>query len=97
MVLYRKQNPRKPCFGYFSVEQQKKVISRRFEKVLMSAIANNQRNLILGVCVCSMFKNSTDIKEQIFSVVLDNHLSFFDNIIFAIPDYKNYQIFQQNL
>lgn len=85
------------CFGDFNIEQHKKVISRRFTKVLMSAIANNQRNLILGAWGCGIFKNPADINAQVFRAVLDHYSSFFDEIIFAIPDDKNYQIFKQNL
>jgi len=83
--------------GQINMEEHKKIMTRRFTKVLKSAIANNQRNLILGAWGCGVFKNPPEINAQIFREVLDNFSSSFDDIIFAIPDDKHYQIFQKNL
>lgn len=79
------------------IQKHKDVIRRRFTKVLMSAIENNQRNLILGAWGCGVFKNPADINAQIFREVLDNYSNYFDDIIFAIPDDTNYNIFKENL
>ena len=83
--------------GLENLDEHIEVITRRFTKVLMSAIANYQRNLILGAWGCGVFKNPPDINAQIFKKVLDQFSSSFDNIIFAIPDDTNYEIFKKNL
>jgi uncharacterized protein (TIGR02452 family) len=72
-------------------------MTKRFTKVLKSAIANNQRNLILGAWGCGVFKNPADVNAQIFRDVLNIFSSSFDEVIFAIPDDLNYQIFKKNL
>jgi len=79
------------------IEDHKKVMTRRFIKVLKSAIENNQRNLILGAWGCGVFKNPPDINAQIFRDVLSMFSSSFDEVVFAIPDDRNFQIFQKNL
>lgn len=83
--------------GGIDIEQHKKVITRRFTKVLKSAIANKQRNLILGAWGCGVFKNPADVNAQIFRDVLNTFSSSFDEVIFAIPDDLHYQIFKKNL
>jgi len=83
--------------GDINIIEHKKVMTRRFTKVLKSAIANNQRNLILGAWGCGVFRNPADVNAKIFSEALDNFASYFDEIIFAIPDTTNYQIFAKNL
>lgn len=83
--------------GGINIEEHKKVMTRRFVKVLKSAIANNQRNLILGAWGCGVFKNPADINAQIFREVLDYFSNYFDEVIFAIPDDINYNIFKDNL
>jgi uncharacterized protein (TIGR02452 family) len=72
-------------------------MTTRFTKVLKSAIANNQKNLILGAWGCGVFKNPPDVNAQIFRDVLDSYSSSFNEVIFAIPDDRNFQIFKQNL
>ena len=42
-------------------------------------------------------KNPPDINAQIFREVLDSFSTSFDEIIFAIPDNTNFQIFKDNL
>lgn len=37
------------------------------------------------------------VNSQIFRDVLNHYSDYFDDIIFAIPDNRNYQIFQKNL
>ena len=59
-------------FGSLNIEEHKIIITNRFTKVLMSAIANNQRNLLLGAWGCGVFQNPPDINAQIFREVLDN-------------------------
>lgn len=84
-------------FGNIDFQKHKEVIRRRFTRVLMSAIENNQRNLLLGAWGCGVFKNPADINAQIFREVLDEYYQYFDDIIFAIPDNTNYNIFKENL
>lgn len=84
-------------FGNIDYEEHKNVMTKRFTKVLKTAIENNQRNLILGAWGCGVFKNPPDVNAQIFREVLDNYSSHFDDIIFAIPDDTNYYIFEKNL
>lgn len=84
-------------FGDINLKSHINIMTVRFTKVLKSAILNNQRNLILGAWGCGIFKNPPDINAQIFRKVLDNHSSYFDDIIFAIPDSTNYNIFKENL
>ena len=81
----------------FFPEDHKKLMTRRFVKVLKSAIENGQKNLILGAWGCGVFKNPPDINAQIFREVLDSFSTSFDEIIFAIPDNTNFQIFKDNL
>lgn len=83
--------------GKIDLDEHKEVMTRRFTKVVKSAIANNQRNLILGAWGCGVFKNPPDINAQIFREVLDSFSGSFDEIIFAIPDDLNYGIFAKNL
>ena len=73
------------------------VLKTRFIKILKSAIANGKRNLILGAWGCGVFKNPPDVNARIFRECLDEYSTFFDNIIFAIPDNTNYEIFKENL
>lgn len=80
-----------------NIEKHKEVMTKRFTKVLKSAIANNQRNLILGAWGCGVFKNPPDVNAKIFRDVLNMFSSSFDDVIFAIPDDTNYQIFKKNL
>lgn len=84
-------------FTNIDINKHKEIIRQRFTKVLMSAIENNQRNLLLGAWGCGVFKNPADINAQIFREVLDNYSNYFDDIIFAIPDDTNYEIFKENL
>ena len=84
-------------FDNFDIDKHKEVLTRRFTKVLMSAIANNQRNLILGAWGCGVFQNPPDINAQIFREVLNNYSNYFDEIIFAIPDDINYNFFKNGL
>lgn len=73
----------------FNISLHFKTMQRRFSKVLMSAIVNNQRNLILGAWGCGVFKNPPEINAQIFRDVLSMYADFFDEVIFAIPDDKS--------
>lgn len=82
-------------FCNFNLGVHMKVMTERFTKVLMSAIANNRRNLILGAWGCGVFSNPADINAKIFLDVLNNYSSFFDEVIFAIPDNKNFEIFKE--
>lgn len=79
------------------IEKHKKIMTTRFTKVLKSAIANNQRNIMLGAWGCGVFQNPPDVNAQIFRKVLDEYSEYFDDIIFAIPDNTNYEIFKENL
>lgn len=83
--------------GGMNLAEHTKVMTRRFTKVVKSAIANNQRNLILGAWGCGVFKNPPDVNAQIFKNVLNTYSSYFDEIIFAIPDDLHYGIFKKNL
>jgi uncharacterized protein (TIGR02452 family) len=74
-----------------------KVMTKRFNKVLNSAIENNQRNIILGAWGCGVFKNPPEVNAQIFKNVINRYPTFFDDVIFAIPDDKNFQIFKDIL
>lgn len=74
-----------------------KIMTKRFTKVIMSAISNNSKNLLLGAWGCGVFKNPPDINAQIFREVLEQYSNYFNNIIFAIPDDRNYNIFSRNL
>lgn len=84
-------------FGTFDIDDHVNIMTRRFTKVLKSTIENGQRNLILGAWGCGVFQNPPDINAQIFSDVLNNYSEYFDEIIFAIPDNRNFQIFKENL
>lgn len=84
-------------FGDINFNHHAKVMTNRFTKVLRSAIENNQRNLMLGAWGCGVFKNPPDINAQIFRSVLDRYSSYFDDVIFAIPDFTNHKIFKENL
>lgn len=77
--------------------EHEEVITRRFTKVLMSAIENGRRNIILGAWGCGVFGNPPDINSGVFRNVLDEYYNSFDDIIFAIPDFKNYDIFGKYL
>lgn len=84
-------------FDNIDIEDHKNIMTRRFIKVLETAITNNQKNLLLGAWGCGVFKNPPAINAQIFREVLDSFSNYFDNIIFAIPDNTNYNIFKDNL
>lgn len=84
-------------FSDFNLKHHTKIMTRRFNKVLRSAIENNQRNIILGAWGCGVFKNPPDVNAQIFKSVLERYPTFFDDIVFAIPDDTNYDIFEKNL
>ena len=83
--------------GAYNYTDHKNIMTKRFTKVLKSAIVNGQRNLILGAWGCGVFRNPPDLNAQIFREVLDNYSDSFDEVIFAIPDDRNYQIFKDNL
>lgn len=83
--------------GDINIKQHIKVIERRFIKILKSAIVNNQRNLILGAWGCGVFKNPAEINARVFRDVLNVFSNNFDEIIFAIPDDRNFQEFKKNL
>ena len=74
-----------------------RIMTTRFTKVLKSAIANGQRNLILGAWGCGVFRNPPSVNAQIFRKVLDDYSDSFDEIIFAIPDDSNYKVFKDYL
>ena len=84
-------------FDKIDIEEHREVMRKRFVKVLKSAIDNGQKNLILGAWGCGVFKNPPSINAQVFREVLDAFSTYFDEIIFAIPDNTNYQIFKYNL
>jgi uncharacterized protein (TIGR02452 family) len=84
-------------FDKIDVKKHREIMTMRFIKILKSAIANDQRNLLLGAWGCGVFKNPADINAQIFREVLDSFSTYFDDIIFAIPDSENYQTFKDNL
>lgn len=79
------------------VNRHKDIIATRFTKVLMSAIENKQRNLILGAWGCGIFQNPPEINARVFGEVLIKYAGYFDDVIFAIPDMKNFTIFVDNL
>jgi len=88
--------------NYMKVEEvdlkkHEAVISKRFTKVLKSAIDNNKRNIILGAWGCGAFQNPSEINAQVFREVLDSFAKDFDEIIFAIPDKYNYEVFSEYL
>jgi uncharacterized protein (TIGR02452 family) len=84
-------------FSDFNLMHHTKVMTKRFNKVLNSAIENNQRNIILGAWGCGVFKNPPEVNAQIFKNVINRYPTFFDDVIFAIPDDKNFQIFKDIL
>lgn len=79
------------------IEEHKKVLKRRFTKVLQTAILNKRRNLILGAWGCGVFKNPPEINAKVFKDVLIDFSNYFDDIIFAIPDDKNFEVFKNIL
>lgn len=85
-----------PNYNYseFIPTSHKKLIKTRFTKILHVAILNNQRNLILGAWGCGVFKNPPHTNAEIFYNVLNEYGRYFDEIIFAIPDDKHYNIFK---
>ena len=91
-----------PSYNFYDYDrvnplEHEEVITRRFNKVLMSAIENGRRNIILGAWGCGVFANPPDINSRVFRNVLDEYYNSFDDIIFAIPDFKNYDIFSKYL
>ena len=84
-------------FDSIDYVQHTKIFTNRVTKVIESAIKNNQRNLILGAWGCGVFQNPPDINASIFRKVIAKYSNNFDEIIFAIPDDKNFEMFNNNL
>jgi len=91
-----------PSYNFYDYERIKpeeheEVIYSRFIKVLMASKENGVRNIILGAWGCGIFRNPPEVNARIFKVALEEYSRYFDNITFAIPDTKNYEIFSNFL
>lgn len=89
--------PNYSAISNIDIETHKNIIEKRFTKIIEAAIIHKQRNLILGAWGCGVFSNPSDINAKIFGKVLSEYSYYFDDVIFAIPDDKNFTIFTDNL
>ena len=83
--------------GHAEVE---KVLRRRAEAILLIAMVNGHRNLILGAWGCGVFGNSPEVVASIFNDLLHNYMyaQIFDHVTFAIyGDMINASVFRKIL
>ena len=73
----------------------------RIEQIVLSAIANDVKVLVLGAWGCGAFGQSPEDVARAFSAVLKNYSGYFDKVVFAIRPtpavagtYSNYEIFK---
>lgn len=72
----------------------------RIEQIVLSAIANDVKVLVLGAWGCGAFGQSPETVARAFSAVLKNYSGYFDKVVFAIRPtpaggtYSNYTIFK---
>jgi len=77
----------------WDLETLKITFLERIEKVFQIAIMNNEENLILGAWGCGVFKNPPEMVAEQFVHMLNKYKRYFTKIVFAIPDEKNFNVF----
>lgn len=77
----------------WDLETLKVKFLERIEKVFQIAIVNDHETLILGAWGCGVFKNPPEMVAECFNIMLDKYSKFFTKIVFAIPDDKNFNVF----
>ncbi len=74
-----------------------KVIKRRLERIFLTAIANEDKILILGAFGCGVFANPPELVAKIMKELSEKYKKFFDVIEVAVYDpskeKKNYEEF----
>ena len=74
------------------------ILKNRLNLVFQIAIANDNKNIILGAFGCGAFSNNPKMVATIFKELLENYRYYFDNIVFAIytkDDTTNYDAFKE--
>lgn len=65
------------------------VMIKRIEKILLAALKNNKKNIVLGSFGCGVFKNNPSDVARYFDLAINKNELFknkFENIIFAVLD-----------
>ena len=68
------------------------IFLRRIEKIFGIALANKNKNIILGAWGCGAFKCDPAIVANSFKTIIECYGSHFDNIVFAIVDSRSEQL-----
>ncbi len=74
--------------------ETKKAYYNRVDFILSVAVLNGVRNLILGAFGCGVFGNKPGYAASVFKELLSTrYKGCFENVVFPIPDDRNYGIF----
>ncbi len=61
-----------------------KLLTARIKRIFEIAIANGNEVLILGAFGCGAFRNPPEIVAKVFNTVMQDYLSYFDTIEYAV-------------
>lgn len=75
-----------------------KLLTKRIRRVFESAAAYGNEVLILGAFGCGAFRNPPEIVAKVFNTVMQDYLSYFDTIEYAVyhteREIENYKSFK---
>lgn len=80
-----------------SEQELKQVMKTRLLHFMRVAVLHKYKTLLLGAWGCGAFGNSPYDVAACFQEVLvaENFKKYFDHVVFAIPDYEKFRIFQE--
>lgn len=85
------------------LSEVKPTMDDRIKKVLLVAVDNNHKDLVLGAWGCGVFDNDPGVISKLFRKNLEEGETFhseFEKVVFAVPDepsMSNYKVFKEVL
>ena len=78
-----------------------KLLTARIRRIFEVAVANQNEVLVLGAFGCGAFKNPPEIVAKMFNKVMQDYLSYFDTIEYAVyhteHEVANYEAFYKEM
>ena len=78
-----------------------KLLTARIKRIFEIAIANGNEVLILGAFGCGAFRNPPEIVAKVFNTVMQDYLSYFDTIEYAVfhteREVANFEAFKSTI